>query len=106
MLRGASQDAGERRRVPNRLDGSILSLALLEPNQSLGMVGLDDLDLLHFHLDIMEFLVERRETRIHARTGTTEKDSRWISSLEQRQRVATRGRCGSRRVVALRSSKG
>lgn len=73
MLGSASQDAGKRRGVPDRLDGSILGLALLEPNQSLGMVGLDDLDLLHFHLDIVEFLMERRETRIHTRTGSTGK---------------------------------
>lgn len=29
------------------------------------MNGLDDLDLSHFHLDIVDFLVERRETGIH-----------------------------------------
>lgn len=77
MLRGTPQDAGERGRVPDRLDGGILSLTPLEPDQSLGMVSLDDLDLLHFHLDIMEFLVERRETRIHARTGTPGEEDSW-----------------------------
>lgn len=68
MLRCASQDAGERGGIPDRLDGSILGLSPLESHQSLGMVSLYDLDLLHFHLDIMEFLVERRITGIHAKT--------------------------------------
>lgn len=68
MLRSPSQDAGKRGGIPNRLDGGILVLAPLESAQSLGMAGLDDLNLLHFHLDIMEFLVERRETRIHTKT--------------------------------------
>lgn len=68
MLRCTSQDAGERGGVPHRLDGGILSLSPLESHQSLGMVSLYDLDLLHFHLYIMEFLVERRVTGIHAKT--------------------------------------
>lgn len=66
MLRCPSQHTWKRGRVPDRLD-SILCLASLKPHQPLGMTGLDELDLLHFHLHIMEFLVERRQTRIHAR---------------------------------------
>lgn len=68
MLRSPSQDAWEWGGIPNRLDSGILVLSPLKSAQSLGMAGLDDLDLLHFHLDIMEFLVKRRETRIHAKT--------------------------------------
>lgn len=84
MLRCPSQDAGERGGIPDRLDGSILGLSPLESHQSLGMVGLYDLDLLHFHLDIMEFLVERRVTGIHAqadlsgRATKSEAEERWI----------------------------
>lgn len=68
MLGSPSQDTGKRGWIPDRFDGGVLSLASLESEQSLGMVRLNDLDLLHFHLDIMKFLVERRETRIHAKT--------------------------------------
>lgn len=67
MLGCPSQNARKRGGIPNRLDRSILCLAPLESHQSLGMVGLDDLDLLHFHLDIMEFLMEGCEARIHAK---------------------------------------
>lgn len=66
MLGRPSQNTWEGGRIPYRLDG-ILCLASLKPHQPLGMTGLDELDLLHFHLHIMEFLVERRQTRIHAR---------------------------------------
>lgn len=76
MLRSSPQDAREGGRVPDRLDGGILGLTPLESIQSFGMVGLDDLDLLHFHLDIMEFLMEGRETRIHASTITPGVDAR------------------------------
>lgn len=72
MLRGPSQDAREWGGVPYRLDGGILVVSPFESAQSLGMAGLDDLDLLHFHLDIMEFLMERRETRIHAKTACSD----------------------------------
>lgn len=67
MLRSPSQDAGKWGGVPDRLYGGILVLSPLKSAQSLGMAGLDDLDLLHFHLDIMDFLVERRKPRIHAK---------------------------------------
>lgn len=75
MLRCPSQDAGKGGGIPDRLDGSIFSLSPLESHQSLGMASLYDLDLLHFHLDIMEFLVERRITGIHAKTDMSGKGS-------------------------------
>lgn len=68
MLRSASQNTREWGGVPNRLDGGVFVLASLNSVQSLGMASLDDLDLLHFHLDIMNFLMEGREARIHAKT--------------------------------------
>lgn len=79
VLRCPSQDTGERGRIPDRLDSSILSLSPFESHQSLGMISLYDLDLLHFHLDIMEFLVQRRVTGIHAKanlSGETTKSER------------------------------
>lgn len=69
MLRGPSEDTGKRRGIPDGFDGGVLMLASLESVQSLGVAGLDDLDLLDFHLDIMDFLMERRKARIHARTA-------------------------------------
>lgn len=66
MLGCPSQYTWERGGVPDRLDG-ILCLASLKSHQPLGMTGLDELDLLHFHLHIVDFLVERCQTRIHAR---------------------------------------
>lgn len=65
MLRRPSQNTWKWGGIPHRLDGSILSLTPLESHQPLCMNGLDDLDLSHFHLDIVDFLVERRETGIH-----------------------------------------
>lgn len=71
MLRCPSQDAGKGGGIPDRLDSSILSLSPLKSHQSLGMISLYDLNLLHFHLDIMEFLVKRRITGIHAKADSS-----------------------------------
>lgn len=68
MLRSPSQNTREWGGIPNGLDGRVLVLASLDSVQSLGVAGLDDLDLLHFHLDIMDFLMKGREARIHANT--------------------------------------
>lgn len=65
MLGRTAQDTGERR-VPDRLQGGVIRLAFLQPKQPLGVTLLDKLDLLHVHLDIVEFVSTDDEARIHA----------------------------------------
>jgi hypothetical protein len=67
VLGRTAEDAGERR-VPDRLQGGIICLAFLQPQQPLGVTLLDKLDLLHVHLDIVEFVSTDEEARIHALT--------------------------------------
>jgi hypothetical protein len=65
MLGSTAQNTGERR-VPDRLQGGVIGLAFLQPQQPLGVTVLDELDLFHVHLDIVEFVSTDDEARIHA----------------------------------------
>jgi hypothetical protein len=52
--------------LPDRLQGGIICLALFQSQEPLGVAVLDELDLLHVHLNIVEFFSADNKPRIHA----------------------------------------
>lgn len=70
MLRRTPEDAGKGG-IPHGLQGGVIGLTLLQPQQPLTVIRLDEMNLLYLHLHIFEFFSRDSEagiTRIHYHT--------------------------------------